>query len=226
MIFKKVISRYKWLKHRRVISVKSIEARFNNIYKKGIWDGKGQSRSGAGSTLEATKNIRKALPVILNEMKAKSIVDLGCGDFYWMKKVSLPCKYIGLDIVEEVIEENKQQYANKTRSFQHHNAVEDSLPETSDVVLCREVLFHLSFDDCLKLIKNVSDSNARYFLATTSQMLKENRDIRTGEFRNINLTEAPFNFPAPEKCIKDSENVSKDRFLCVWKVKDIKNLIT
>ena len=64
-----------------------------------------------------------------------------------MKEVDLPCNYIGLDIVKEVIEENRQQYADEGIKFDHHNAVEDKLPETSDIVLCREVLFHLSFED-------------------------------------------------------------------------------
>jgi hypothetical protein len=48
----------------------------------------------------------------LTKVNAYNIVDLGCGDFYWMKEVDLPCKYIGLDIVQEVIEENKEMYEN------------------------------------------------------------------------------------------------------------------
>jgi 2-polyprenyl-3-methyl-5-hydroxy-6-metoxy-1,4-benzoquinol methylase len=204
----------------------SIETRFNNIYKKGLWDGKGQSRSGAGSTLEATQNIRAELPKLLRKLNASSFVDLGCGDFYWMKEVDLPCKYIGLDIVKEVIEENRQQYANDWRKFNHHNAVKDKLPEISDVVFCREVLFHLSFEDGLKLINQVTASNARYFLATTSLELKENRDIRTGQFRNINLLLPPYSFPPCSITIKDSETVSQDRYLGLWEVEAIKEAVS
>ena len=125
MILKKLIARYKQFRYDRVISANSIETRFNNIYKKGLWDGKGQSRSGAGSTLEATQNIRETLPKLLDELEATALVDLGCGDFFWMKEVDLPCKYIGLDVVAEDIEENRQKYVSEKRKFYQHDTVED-----------------------------------------------------------------------------------------------------
>jgi len=128
IILQKVLARYKRFKYNRAIAAKALEARFNNIYKEKLWDGKGQSRSGAGSSLEATKNIREVLQKLHREINAKSLVDLGCGDFYWMKEVDLPCEYFGLDIVKDVIEENRQQYANDMRKFYHHNAVEEKLP--------------------------------------------------------------------------------------------------
>lgn len=223
MIIKKIIARLKRIRYNRAISGKSLESRFSNIYKKGLWDGKGQSRSGAGSTLEATHNIREVLPVLLKEVDATALVDLGCGDFFWMKEVPLPCKYIGLDIVTEVIEENQQKYTTESRAFYHHNAVEDQLPDESDVVLCREVLFHLSFEDGIKLIEQVVNSNARYFFTTTSVELENNKDIRTGQFRNINLLLPPYNFPPFIKKIKDSDSVSKDRYLAIWDVQAIRD---
>ena len=163
---------------------------------------------------------------MLNELEATALVDLGCGDFFWMKEVDLPCKYIGLDIVAEVIEENRRKYASDTRKFYQHNAVEDKLPEQSDVVLCREVLFHLSFEDGMKLIEQVTKSNARYFLATTSIQLEKNRDIRTGKFRNINLQLPPYSFPPCAMKIKDSETVSQDRYLGLWRLDDLRSDIS
>jgi len=226
IILQKVLARYKRFKYNRAIAAKALEARFNNIYKEKLWDGKGQSRSGAGSSLEATKNIREVLPKLLREINAKSLVDVGCGDFYWMKEVDLPCEYFGLDIVKDVIEENRLQYANDMRKFYHHNAVEEKLPEQSDVVFCREVLFHLSYEDGLKLIKQLINSNARYFLATTSLQIKENIDIRSGQFRNINLLKSPYSFPPYSMKIEDSESLSSDRYLALWDVHSIREAIS
>lgn len=225
MILKKLIARYKRLKYNRAISDKSIENRFNNIYRKGLWDGKGQSKSGAGSTLESTENIRKMLPEFLSQFEAKSLVDLGCGDFYWMKEVPLPCEYIGLDIVLDVIEQNKKQYGSNKRTFLHHNAIEDDLPESTDVVLCREVLFHLSFEDGLEVLKKVAVSNARYFLATTSDISENEKNIRTGQFRNINLLIPPYNLPPCVDKWVDSSSISNDRYIGIWKVADMRKSI-
>lgn len=223
MLIKKLIARYKQLRYQRAVSSdKSVEKRFNNIYKLGLWDGKGQSKSGAGSTLEATENIRQMLPVFLNQVEAKSLIDLGCGDFYWMKEIQIPCKYVGLDIVPDVIEENNKMYKKTKREFLYHDAINDPLPKNSDVVLCREVMFHLSFEHGIALLDKVIQSDARFFLTTTSDAANNNKNIRTGQFRNINLFKRPYNLPPCIDKWKDSSSVSGDRYLAIWKVSDIK----
>ncbi|MBV6652950.1 MAG: hypothetical protein KI786_04295 [Mameliella sp.] len=55
-----------------------------------------------------------------------TLIDMGCGDFFWIKEVILPCQYIGRDIVASIIEENNRKYRNEKRVFQHHNAVSDT----------------------------------------------------------------------------------------------------
>ncbi len=143
-----------------------------------------------------------------------------------MKDVDLPCKYIGLDIVGDIIEDNKRKYTNDKRKFYQHNAIEEKLPEQSDVVICREVLFHLSFNDRKQLIDQLMQSKARYFLATTSIEIEKNRDIRTGKFRNVNLLLPPYSFPPYLMKIRDSESVSPDRYLALWKVQAIREAIS
>jgi len=87
-----------------------VESRFSLIYKKQYWgDGQSESASGQGSSLAATENIRKELPRILKELNCRKIMDLGCGDFNWMRTVQLEVDYLGVDVVEQVIKENTNQ---------------------------------------------------------------------------------------------------------------------
>jgi len=105
-----------------------------------------------------------------------------------------------------------KKYTSEFVEFMHLNAISQPLPVT-DIVLCREVLFHLSLDDGLKMIQNIKKSS-KYLIATTSD-LWFNSDIRSGVFRNVNLCKVPYNFPTPLLLISD-EDVSIGRSMGVW----------
>lgn len=47
------------------------------------------------------------------DFSGKTILDIGCGfaDFYgFLKSLSIPCAYIGVDIMEEFISHNRSSY--------------------------------------------------------------------------------------------------------------------
>ena len=96
------------------------------------------------------------------------------------------------------------------------DATRETLPR-ADAVLCREVLFHLSFKDIRSVIDNVRQSGAVYLIATNDSALKFNADIMSGDFRQLNLRKAPFMFPIPAYSTPD-DGVSAGRMLAVWKV--------
>jgi hypothetical protein len=212
------------LKYKRAISAATLEGRFSNIYQYNLWFGNSESRSGAGSTLEATENLRIQLPAILEKYDAKNLVDVGCGDFNWMKEVKLPCRYVGLDIVPQIVQSNQEKFGNESVEFVTANAVVDPLPTGADIVLCREVLFHLSFDDGRNLLRNVIASGARYFIATNDLHVEKNKNIKSGAFRNLNLKLPPYFFPESVDQIMDN-HVSKSRVLSIWRVTDLTNPI-
>lgn len=81
--------------------MKSTEAIFTEIYKENYWRGK-NSVSGQGSDLEQTETIVKELPILFKDLKISTMLDIPCGDFFWMKMVDLKgIQYIGADVVEE-----------------------------------------------------------------------------------------------------------------------------
>ena len=73
-----------------------------------------------------------------------------------------------------------------------------------NTALCREILFHLSFADGLYLLRNLARKERRYLIATTDRATFFNADIRSGDFRILNLTKKPFLFPQPDFAIDDA----------------------
>jgi SAM-dependent methyltransferase len=194
---------------------------FDYIYREGVWlneraDG---ARSGAGSSAASVAELKAELPTALRQLGVSSLLDVGCGEFGWLQDLDDRISYTGVDIVPSVIDANQQRYGRPNRLFRVLDAVEEPLP-TADAVLCREVLFHLSFADAARLIANVKRSAATYFLATTDVATSVNSDIRTGDFRIINLRKRPFKFPDPTVAVRD-DAIMPGRVIGAWPVADL-----
>jgi hypothetical protein len=176
---------------------KNIEARFTKIYKMNYWRS-AESVSGGGSTLVYTEKLRKALPGIFAQFSIRSLFDAPCGDFNWMRHFlsEHPMDYIGGDIVRPLIEAHTRQYENATTRFMHIDLTAQPFP-AADMMLCRDCLFHLSYDDTKAVLQQFVASNIRYLLTTTHRNTTGfvNQDIATGGFRVIDLFSAPYNFP-------------------------------
>ena len=85
---------------------------FSNIYDNHGF-GSLESRSGPGSTLDETQKLRESIKKIIKDKNIKSVVDIPCGDFNWMKEIVFNFEsYIGGDIVKKAIEENNERYSN------------------------------------------------------------------------------------------------------------------
>jgi lysophospholipase L1-like esterase len=196
----------------------SLASRFSAIYANRVWLNAraSGSLSGLGSDLATTESIRQRLPELLQSLRTQTLLDIGCGDFTWMKETRLPCRYIGIDIVREIVESNRALWSSETRAFHTLDATVDQWPQ-ADTILCREVLFHLSFGDIWRLLKNAHLSPALVLIATNDNGLRVNADIASGDFRMLNLHKAPFFFPPPELSIPDS-GIDPDRVLSVWPI--------
>ncbi|MCL4430959.1 MAG: class I SAM-dependent methyltransferase [Epsilonproteobacteria bacterium] len=203
------------------------EQKFSLIYKSKYWTSFiPGSASGSGSNLNATKNIRNELPKILQKYHINSILDLPCGDFYWMSKLNLDnIRYIGGDIVEDLIKSNNKKYQRNNCSFNKINLLEDILPEV-DLIFTRDCLVHLTNDQVTKAINNILNSNSKYFMTTTFENIQENQSYSNGDrWRAINLTIEPFNLPQPLAIIDDSflngQDMHKKMYL--WEISTLKN---
>src|SRR5258706_11883196 len=87
-----------------------VEAIFTYIYKTNFWQSR-ESISGPGSELRFTNKMRQELNALIKRFSISSIADAPCGDCNWMRHVDLGgCKYIGFDIVQELIENNRKLF--------------------------------------------------------------------------------------------------------------------
>ncbi len=198
------------------------EKTFTEIYKHNKWKDP-ESKSGAGSNLHASKKLRLELPRLFNELSIESILDVPCGDFNWMRFIDFEDKsYIGGDIVKDIITKNNETYGNKQRAFIHLNAAADQIPQV-DLILCRDLLVHLSLPDALATLRNFKKSGSKYLLVTTHRSRGKNKDITMGRWRKLNLERTPFNFPKPLKVIYEEspEKVEFDKYLGLWRLEDL-----
>ena len=193
--------------------------KFVTYYRERGW-GPGESVSGPGSSLEATRLVRTALEDVLRKYQVRTFIDLPCGDFHWMKTVDLSgIDYLGIDIVPELVEENTKRFGTPSVRFQCADLLKDRLPAV-DLVLCRDCLFHYPNKLILRAVRNLRESGSRLLLTTTWPPLAANRELETpGLFRPINLQQPPFDFPEPMLLIE--EGMANGKSLGLWRLADL-----
>lgn len=204
----------------------SNKSRFTKYFKENTF-GSNESVSGEGSTMTQTAIIRIKIPELIKDYNIKTFIDAPCGDFNWMRHTDLSGlkKYIGLDIVPEIINANNEKYESEKISFYIKDICKDELP-SGDILLCRDCLVHLTYKDSIKAIKNLKSSGITYFLVTTFTERTSNADLDKSIWRPLNMELPPYNFPKPvylinEQCTED-DNIYSDKSLGLYKISDIK----
>jgi len=136
-------------------------------------------------------------------------------------------QYIGGDIVKILIDKNNKRYKNNKIKFIQIDLTKDIFPK-SDIMICRDCLFHLSYKDTILLLENFIKSNTPYILTSThtKKNVIVNRDIQTGDFKLIDLFSSPYNFPSrPLAIIDDYISPYPERKLCLWTRKQISSAL-
>lgn len=175
----------------------SLRARiFRTIYSANRWHGT-ETRSGPGSTMGSTRRLREALPDLIADLGATSVLDAACGASFWMP--DLP-GYVGVDIVPAAVRTVQQAFPE--RRYEVADICTDALPRC-DAVIARDVLAHLATADALAALGNIRATGARWLLATTFVGGDNAIDTRTGGYHEIDLAEAPFGLGTPRDMIAD-----------------------
>jgi len=176
---------------------------FREIYDQNRWGGEaGTLNSGTGSTEEHGRRYATAIRQFVRERGVRRIVDLGCGDFrVGSQLLDAGTEYVGVDIVEDVVQRNQQAYGNDRVRFTCLDVVEDRLP-AGDLCLIRQVLQHLSNEQIGRVLRNVEQF--RYVLVTehypasgheTGANLDKpcGEDVRVFDGSAVYLEQPPFN---------------------------------
>jgi hypothetical protein len=206
----------------------ALEHVFTHIYTHNLWED-AESVSGAGSNLAQTRVLRESLPELLRELRVATMLDIPCGDYHWMSQVKPEvAHYLGADIVAPLVEANQARYQNKVRgravAFVQLNLLTAPLPRV-DLILCRDCLVHFSNADVWQALRQFKQSGSTYLLTTTHPARSNDKDIRTGEWRPLNLGVAPFNLPRPMLQIveesTDHNGKHRDKTMALWRVGDL-----
>ena len=205
----------------------SLREKFSSIYEGNIFGGR-LSRSGEGSDLVQTAVLRKELPLLMREFGIRTVLDAPCGDWFWMQHADLAdINYTGVDIVPQLIEENRRKFGSENRRFECANLTEDALPAV-DLIFSRDCLVHLSLEDACRIIRNFKRSGSRYLLTTTFPDRGSNNDLvgKDSFWRPLNLQKPPFFFPEPIRLINEhcteERGRYRDKSLGLWLLEDIR----
>ncbi|WP_128926458.1 class I SAM-dependent methyltransferase [Bradyrhizobium guangxiense] len=199
-----------------------LAARFERIERTNLW-GAVSSVSGLGSEDTATAAIRDALPPLLQRLGVRSLLDAPCGDAGWIGLLKLDLDYIGIDIVPALIEANNRRVADGELAgrFLVADITRDALPH-ADLILCRDCLVHLSFQNIARVTARFRESGAQFLLATTFPEVEDNHDCEDGDWRALNMTRAPFDWPAPRELIdercEEGDGGWRDKSLGLWQL--------
>lgn len=190
-----------------------------------------ESLCGPGSHYENAKEMIDFLDSIIDKYEVKSILDLGCGDWNWFQHINLRnSNYIGWDCDHKMIEQNNLKYGSKKVSFEVKDIVTNKYPKC-DLIICRDVLFHLKIELSLKIISNIKKS-CNYFLSTSFKSAGNNTDIKSyckidnWGFYNINLHKEPFmlsEFECDSVFEKKASPPKNPRYACLFDFSKIKN---
>ena len=222
-----VVARARFLMHKmrgRRLG-QAVQKRFTTIYRRNVFGGS-ESRSGTGSSLAQTIEIRREIPPLLENLGVRRLLDAPCGDFNWMQHMPVSLDlYIGADVVEQLIAEDNRRYSHATRRFVCLDIIRDQLPR-ADLVFCRDCLVHLNFEQARTALRNFKRSGAEYLLTTTFPGSKTNADLAPGDiWRTLNLQRQPFSFPQPLRLINEActenDGAYADKSLGLWRLQEL-----
>tara|TARA_A100001015_G_scaffold264324_1_gene311866 strand:- start:77 stop:781 length:705 start_codon:yes stop_codon:yes gene_type:complete len=176
-----------------------------------------ESVSGLGSDVRITEKLVLELSGFIKDNQIKSLLDVACGDFIWMKNIvneNKSLRYFGLEIVNDIVENNNKRYSNSRIKFDCVDVINSKLPNNYDLILVRDFFIHIKNDDIKNLLKKIKSSNCKYFAINNFPEITLNKEVKNyGHHRLFNVEIEPFNLKDPCKVIADH-----DRKLNIYKI--------
>jgi hypothetical protein len=220
-----VLAQQRFAADRKSFAGLNLRQRFQRIHDCNLW-GAAESTSGLGSEPDATAVLRAELPRLLAGLGIASLLDAPCGDAGWINRSSLGVRYVGLEVVPDLVERLQVRAAAGDIGGGYHLAdiTRDPLPRC-DAILCRDCLVHLSFANIERAVANFARSGATWLIATTFPEWQTNRDCEDGDWRALNFERAPFDWGAPVGLLNENCTEAgggwRDKSLGVWRLSDL-----
>lgn len=187
-------------------------AAFSRIYREEDWSGQlgSEALSGLGSREDTTREFRAFLERFLRDQHISSVVDAGCGHWpsgYQQYMNWQNVRYVGLDVVPYVVEENRAYFARDAGAAAREHALQSpefmvgdvcgAMP-VADLLIVKDVLMHLptaSVKSFLEHSANASSPRYKFVMLIQNVMpmnLREMMDIEAGQLLPFDITQPPF----------------------------------
>ena len=193
---------------------------FTNIFKNHEWGRpkdagyKDVQSSGPGSKLASTKQVVGVLNAVIEKIKKElnkeviSLLDIPCGDMVWMNeylKSRKDVKYVGMDVVAELIQKHKTRYKQRRNlTFIHRDIVNSEITQPFDLIFSRQMTQHLKAADTMLALQHMSGSGSGFLLITDyisqGAPLTDLNTSKKYRFRPQNLSLDPYRL-APPVCL-------------------------
>lgn len=150
--------------------------------------------------------MREALAMIFREYDVRVVNDAGCGDFNWMKRVDLSgIDYLGYDIVQW----------GEALPFKKLNIATEVMRKC-DLIICRDVLFHLPNEVVSQAI-DLFRQSGDYLFATSHYNAKPERHrwstIIQKNYSPVDLTRSEFGLGKPINTFKETPS----QYMGLWR---------
>jgi len=195
---------------------------FAKVFRQNVW-GSEETVSGHGSTMNATRYIRPYLQDFLSREQIRTFIDMPCGDLHWMKTMNLEgVKYTGADIVPDLVRNNKKKFEQQVSTGQYDfltwDAVFTPMDRMYDLILMRDLIFHLPKWEVVHLLRHLNASKSKYMMISHNPYNHENHMIEGVPW---NLHEPPFSLPPPIETLSEDGPEKTHRlakYLSLWRL--------
>jgi SAM-dependent methyltransferase len=179
---------------------------FNTIYQSNAWGAGGGS--GPGSEPMNTVQLRQELTKLVITHKVTRFVDAACGAGMWasvwlteLTALGIRLQYVGLDISSIAISRAREMLAPLASLHDITLHVADitqssttELITEADIVLCRDVIQHMTYADSVLAIQTLAGAGAKLYILG-GELNGQPRNAITGE------SYSPINYGAPPYCL-------------------------
>jgi len=181
------------------------KAAMDQVYENKLWGGGEEYDFYSGEGSHNPEIVKPYVSAITSFLKSfddlLTVCDLGCGDFnIGNELVVYTKKYVAVDIVEDLIARNKDNFKQDNLEFYSLDIAVDDLP-SGNCAIIRQVLQHISNAEIQQVLHKLADF--KYVILT--EHLPEgdfipNKDIISGQGirlkkgSGLNILAAPFNF--------------------------------
>lgn len=144
---------------------------FTNIYDKNIWS----NGSGTGSKYSYCKRYIENIQKYMEENNIENVVDLGCGDWQFSMHMDWSkVHYVGVDIVQSVIDENIAQHTSPPnvvftcKDISDTSSIEFLMDKPDQLILIKDVLMHWSDEEIVPWMNWLTSLPNKHIIITNN----------------------------------------------------------